>query len=108
MCCDSHRVHSVTYIYCGIVPVLWGPVCAVCWRAICWGRCSLVGLLVVMSIVVVLVLLFYFSGRWGESGGVACPLVLFFSFSLFFQFSGEYICFQENYSSRSPIIPWKD
>ena len=28
-------------------------------RAISWGRCSLIGLLVVMSVVVVLVLLFF-------------------------------------------------
>jgi len=42
---------------------------------ISWGRCSLIGLLVVMSIVVVLVLqLFSFPLMAG--GGVACPLVL--------------------------------
>jgi len=45
--------------------------------AISWGRCSLFGLLVVMSVVVVLVLLlFSFSVGWGEVGLCDCPLVL--------------------------------
>ena len=42
--------------------------------AISWGRCSLTGLLVVMSVVVVLVLLL-FSFPVDGVGGV-CPLVL--------------------------------
>jgi len=47
--------------------------------AISWGRCSLIGLLVVMSVVVVLVLLLFSfpvdGVRVGGRGG--CPLVLF-------------------------------
>ena len=45
--------------------------------AISWGRCSLIGLLVVISVVVVLVLLLFsfpVVGVW--VGGCACPLVL--------------------------------
>jgi len=43
--------------------------------AISWGRCSLIGLLVVMSVVVVLVLLlFSFPVDWGV--GVVCHLFL--------------------------------
>jgi len=45
--------------------------------AISWGRCSLIGLLVVMSVVVVLVLLlFSFPVDGVVGGGGACPLVL--------------------------------
>ena len=42
--------------------------------AISWGRCSLIGFLVVMSVVVVLVLLLLVFWRLGR--GCACPLVL--------------------------------
>jgi len=42
--------------------------------AISWGRCSLIGLLVVMSVVVVLVLLLFRFPVVGQGGG-ACPLV---------------------------------
>ena len=45
--------------------------------AISWGRCSLIGLLVVMSVVVVLVLLFIsFPAARGGGEGCSCPLVL--------------------------------
>jgi len=45
--------------------------------AISWGRCSLIGLLVVMSIVVVLVLLlFSFLVDGLGVGRCSCPLVL--------------------------------
>ena len=45
--------------------------------AISWGRCSLIGLLVVMSVVVVLVLLlFSFPVDVVGVVGCACPLVL--------------------------------
>jgi len=45
--------------------------------AISWVRCSLIGLLVVMSVVVVLVLqLFTFPVGGVGVGGCACPLVL--------------------------------
>jgi len=45
--------------------------------AISWDCCSLIGLLVVMSVVVVLVLLlFSFPVDGVEVGGCACPLVL--------------------------------
>jgi len=45
--------------------------------AISWGRCSLIRLLVVMSVVVVLVLLFisFLVDGWGV-GRCSCPLVL--------------------------------
>jgi len=43
--------------------------------AISWGCCSLIGLLVVMSVVVVLVLLFI-SFPVDGVGRCACPLVL--------------------------------
>ena len=45
--------------------------------AISWGRCSLIGLLVVMSVVVVLVLLlisFPMSGGWGGLFLSTCSL----------------------------------
>ena len=44
--------------------------------AISWGRCSLIGLLVVMSVVVVLVLLLFSFpvDGVGVGGGCACPL----------------------------------
>ena len=49
--------------------------------AISWGRCSLIGLLVVMSVVVLFVLLF-FSFPVDEGGGaypqVLCSLLLLF------------------------------
>ena len=57
--------------------------------AITWGRCSLIGLLVVMSIVVVLVLLlFIFLVDGVDVGGVPVHLFLFLfngmtSFKLF-------------------------
>ena len=47
--------------------------------AISWGRCSLIGLLVGMSVVVVLVLLFISFPGDGEGvrvGMRSCPLVL--------------------------------
>ena len=44
--------------------------------AISRGRCSLIGLLVVMSVVVVLVLLLFSFPVVGVGGGCACPLVL--------------------------------
>jgi len=45
--------------------------------AISWGRCSLIGLLVVMSVVVVLVLLFISFPVGGVGmGRCCCPLVL--------------------------------
>ena len=43
--------------------------------AISWGRCSSIGLLVVMSVVVVLVLC-PFSFPVDGAGGCGCPLVL--------------------------------
>ena len=46
-------------IYYTIVPILGNQVSDVCYRAISWDRCSLIGLLVVMSLVVVLVLLLF-------------------------------------------------
>ena len=54
--------------YC-IYMYIGGDVCAVS-----WGRCSLVGVLV-MSIVVFSSSCFSVSGGWG--GGGACPLVVF-------------------------------
>jgi len=45
--------------------------------AIAWGRCSLIGLLVVMTVVVVLVLLlFSFLVDGVGVGRCSCPLVL--------------------------------
>ena len=45
--------------------------------AISWGRCSLIGLLVVMSVVVVLVLMFISFPVDGVGlGRCSCPLVL--------------------------------
>ena len=41
-----------------------------------WGRCSMIGLLVVMSVVVVLVLLLFSFPVDGIGGGGACPHVL--------------------------------
>jgi len=50
--------------------------------AISWGRCSLIGLLVVMSVVVVLVLLFIsFPVDW-----VGVPVHLFFVVCYYFLF----------------------
>jgi len=43
--------------------------------AISWGHCSLIGLLVVMSVVFVLVLVLFSFPVVGGGGG-ACPLVL--------------------------------
>jgi hypothetical protein len=63
----------MTYIlyYCNYIRVEY----VMC--AISWGRCSLIGLLVVMSVVVVLVLLFFGFPLVGVGGGGgACPLVL--------------------------------
>jgi len=57
-CCDSYHVSNLIYIYlyllcyCNYISVKYET------SAISWGRCSLIGLLVVMSVVVVLVLLF--------------------------------------------------
>jgi len=45
-------------------------------RAISWGRCSLIGLLVVMPVVVVLVLLFISFPVGGVGRGGACPRVI--------------------------------
>jgi len=55
VCCDSYRVYNVTYLlyYCNYIGVKY----VTC--AISWGRCSLIRLLVVMSVVVVLVLLLF-------------------------------------------------
>ena len=48
-----------------------------CYYAISWGRCSLIGLLVVRPVVVVLVLLLFSFLVDGSRGvGGACPLVL--------------------------------
>ena len=45
--------------------------------AISWGRCTLIGLLVVTSVVVVLVFLLISFPVDGEGvGGCSCPLVL--------------------------------
>ena len=71
-CCDSYHVPNLIYIYYTIVIRVNYVTCA-----ISWGRCSLIGLLVVMSVVVLLVLLlisFPVDGAGG--GGVPCPLVL--------------------------------
>jgi len=73
LCCDSYHVHNMTYLlhYCTYIGVKYVT------RAVSWGRCSLIGLLVVMSVVVVLVLLlFSFPGDVEGEGGCACPLVL--------------------------------
>ena len=52
VCCDSYHAYNVTYIYYTIeLYIYWGQVCDVCQRAISWDRCSLMGLLVVMSVV---------------------------------------------------------
>ena len=53
-CCDSYHVPNLIYIYYIIVITLVKYLTF----AISWGRCSLIGLLVVMSVVVVLVLMF--------------------------------------------------
>jgi hypothetical protein len=52
VCCVSYRVHNMIYLlyYCNYVGVNY----VTC--VISWGRCSLIGLLVVMSVVVLLVL----------------------------------------------------
>jgi len=52
-CCDSYHVPNLIYIYYTIV-ILFGVKYVTC--AISWGCCSLIRLLVVMSVVVVLVL----------------------------------------------------
>jgi len=52
----AHNVHNMTYIYYTIVIILGSNMRRV---LISWGRCSLIGLLVVMSVVVVLVLLLF-------------------------------------------------
>jgi len=74
-CCDSYHVHNMTNLlyYCNYIRVKYVPC------AISWGRCSLIGLLVVMSVVVVLVLLLYsfpVDGLEGGGRGCACLLVL--------------------------------
>jgi hypothetical protein len=71
VCCDSYRVHDMTYLlyYCNYVRVKY----VTC--AISRGHCSLFGLLVVMSIVVVSVLLLFSWMGW-EWGDV--PVHLFF------------------------------
>jgi len=53
-CCDSYYVPNLIYIYYTIVIILWSSMWHVLFLG---GHCSLIGLLVVMSIVVVLVLL---------------------------------------------------
>jgi len=56
---------------------------------ISWGRCSLIGLLVVMSVVVVLVLLLYSFPVDGVGvGGGACPLVPCSLYSLYMSSEG--------------------
>jgi len=63
-CCDSYHVPNLIYIYYTIVIRVNYVTCA-----ISWGRCSLIGLLVVMSVVVLLVLLlisFPVDGAGGE------------------------------------------
>ena len=67
VCCDSYRVHNVTYV----VPILGGQVRDVL-ACYFWDRCSLIGFLVVMSVVVVLVLLFLVFRWLGAGGGGAC------------------------------------
>jgi len=74
LCCDSYHVHNMTYLlyyrnYIRVKYVTWD---------ISWGRCSLIGLLV-MSVVVVFVLLLLFSGAWG--GGVPVQLLFVVSSS---------------------------
>ena len=56
VCCDWYRVYSVTYICYTVVLILW--VKYVC-QVFPGGRCSLTGLLVVISVVDVLVLLLF-------------------------------------------------
>jgi len=102
VCCDSYHVNNMNYIYYTVVimqggsnmtgtdymyfthksvPVIFEPPCigvkyVTC--AISRGRCSLIGLLVVMSVVVVLVLLLYSFPVDGEGGGgSACSLIFF-------------------------------
>jgi len=71
VCCDSYRVHSMTYLLYYYISVKY-VTCAIAWR-----RFSLIGLLVVMSVVVVLVLLFFsFPVDWVGVGRCYCPLVL--------------------------------
>jgi len=55
VCCDPYRVHNVTYLlhYCDYTRVNYVTCAIAC------GRCSLIGLMVVMSVVVVLVLLLF-------------------------------------------------
>ena len=68
VCCDSYHVYNVTYLlhYCTYSGV----------KYVTWDHCSMIGLLVVMSIVVVLALLllsFLVVGGWGGA-----PVRLFF------------------------------
>ena len=55
LCCDSYHLNNMTYLlyHCNYIGVTYVK-CAVS-----WGRCSLIGLLVFMSVVVVLVLLLF-------------------------------------------------
>jgi len=71
-CCDSYHIPNFIYIYyyCNYIMVKYVT------RAITWGRCSLIRLLVVMSVVVVLVLLFISFPVDGVGRGV--PVHLFF------------------------------
>ena len=56
VCCDSYHVHNMTYLLYYYIRVKYGAC------AISWGRCSLIGLLVVMCVVVILVLLLLLHG----------------------------------------------
>ena len=78
--CDSYHIHNMTYqlYYCNYIRVK-NVKCV-----ISWGRCSMIGLIVVMSVVVVLVLpLFSFPvdglrWGWGWGWGWGVPVHLFF------------------------------
>jgi len=74
--CDSYHIHNMTYqlYYCNYIRVK-NVKCV-----ISWGRCSMIGLIVVMSVVVILVLLLFsfpVDGLgWGWGWGCVCPLGL--------------------------------
>jgi len=69
VCCDLYHVHNIYLLYyCNYIGVKY----VTC--AISWGRCSLIGLLVMSVVVVLVLLLFIFPVDWG--GGDASPLVL--------------------------------
>ena len=81
VCCDSYHVYNMTYLfyYCNYIGVKY----VTC--AISWGCCSLIGLLVVMSIVVVLALLLFSFLVDGVEGG-SVPVHLFFEVCYCFLF----------------------